>query len=201
MSESLLNRQFQQKDVNRMRNLLTLKYGEGVTSQIGYSRKKQDHEEGDMWEENGKFWTIKNGIKQSFTKMDALKKSLRMPMCCPKCKTKMKHHHDPKYYAIHQMCFDCSIKFETTLRAEGKYQEYSMNFQIKNALTWVGQNRIALNEHITTSKDIYYSEEGEKQVFIGGSYEDGMVKEWFKSLDNIENELKSKINDSINKNP
>lgn len=193
MSESLLNRDFRIKDVNRMRNLLNLKYGEKTTIQVGYSKKAEDHVEGDIWEESGKSWTIKDGIKQSFTKMDAVKKALRMPMCCPNCHNKMKHRYDSKFYFIHKMCFDCVIKMETRLRAEGKFEEYSTNFQVKNAISYINEARIFVNDYSNTSQDIYYSEEGEKQTFVGGSAEKSVVEVWNKELDEMETELKSKL--------
>ena len=39
-----------------------------------YVKKQEDHKEGDVWEENGKQWTIKNGIKMTISKLDLVKK-------------------------------------------------------------------------------------------------------------------------------
>lgn len=193
MSESLLNRDFKKKDVNRLRNLLTLKYGEKTVSQVGYIKKNEDHVDGDIWEENGKTWTLKDGIKQSYTKMDIVKKALRMPLLCPCCTTPMKHSYDKKFYSIHKMCFGCVIKMETKLRAEGKYEEYAMNIQVKNAISYINEARIFVNDYSNTSRDIYYSEEGEKHTFVGGSSEDSVVNVWNRELNEMETELKSKL--------
>jgi len=65
MAESVLKRQFTEKDVNRLRNLITKKYGDSTGVQSGYKKQIEDHVEGDEWEENGKQWTIKNGIKRN----------------------------------------------------------------------------------------------------------------------------------------
>ena len=43
-----------------------------ISTQIGYTKEYVEHKEGDVWEENGKQWTIKNGIKQTVTKLDAV---------------------------------------------------------------------------------------------------------------------------------
>ena len=71
---NVLKKEFQQKDVNRIRNIVNKKYGDKTQLSVGYQTKKQDHKEGDIWEENGKQWTIKDGIKQTYTKLDSLKK-------------------------------------------------------------------------------------------------------------------------------
>ena len=62
----MLNKEFKRKDVERMRNLIKGKTGESAELQVGYRAKKEDHKEGDIWEEGGKKWTIKNGIKQTY---------------------------------------------------------------------------------------------------------------------------------------
>ena len=50
---------------------------------IGYSKKQEFHGEGDVWEEDGRQWTIKNGIKQNVTKLDKAKKEVTLPLFCP----------------------------------------------------------------------------------------------------------------------
>jgi 23S rRNA-/tRNA-specific pseudouridylate synthase len=76
MSESMLQREFKGKDVQRMRNIITKDYTAKTATQIGYSKTQIDHKEGDVWEENNKQWTIKNGIKQTVTRFDKLKESM-----------------------------------------------------------------------------------------------------------------------------
>jgi hypothetical protein len=74
MSENVLKKDFKSADVQRLRNLMTGKQGERIAAGVGYSKKHQFHEEGDVWEEDGRQWTIKNGIKQNITKLDKAKK-------------------------------------------------------------------------------------------------------------------------------
>jgi hypothetical protein len=69
MADNVLKKEFQEKDVQRLRNLMTGKYGEKTTVGAGYTKQKEFHEEGDIWEEDGRQWTIKNGIKQNVTKL------------------------------------------------------------------------------------------------------------------------------------
>ena len=70
----MLKKEFKRKDVNRARNLIMGKTGASTGTQIGYNKKVEDHKEGDVWTENRKTWTIKNGIKQTISKLDKIKK-------------------------------------------------------------------------------------------------------------------------------
>ena len=83
MSDNMLKREFKTRDVQRMRNILTKDYGAKTGVQIGYTKENTEHKEGDVWEERGKQWTIKNGIKMTVTKLDIVKKALQMPLVCP----------------------------------------------------------------------------------------------------------------------
>jgi len=58
-----------------MRNIITKDYNAKTTTQIGYTKVQAERKEGDVWEEGGKQWTLKNGIKQTVTRFDEIKKS------------------------------------------------------------------------------------------------------------------------------
>ena len=70
----MLKKEFRKSDVNRARNLIMGKTGASTGIQIGYNKKTEDYKEGDVWTENKKTWTIKNGIKQTISKLDKIKK-------------------------------------------------------------------------------------------------------------------------------
>lgn len=126
MEESMLQREFKGKDVQRMRNIITKDYTAKTTTQIGYSKAQINHKEGDIWDENGKQWTIKNGIKQTVTRFDKLKESIHLPLTCPKCSKAMRGDRlNKKMWPIHKMCFDCVISMETELKRNGQYEEYA----------------------------------------------------------------------------
>jgi len=68
-------------------------------------------QEGDVWVDvNGKKWTVKNGIRQTVTKLDDAK----TPWWCPKCSKPMNHRFDIKFWNMRGHCYDCNVKFETT---------------------------------------------------------------------------------------
>ena len=68
--KSVLKKQFKEKDVQRLRNLVQGKHGAKTEQTIGYTKEDQFHEEGDIWEEDERKWTIKDGIRQNITKLN-----------------------------------------------------------------------------------------------------------------------------------
>lgn len=125
MGESLLKKEFKSKDVNRARNLITKDFSAKTVDGTGYEKAYTAYKEGDIWEENGRTWTIKNGIRQNITKLDAAKKALQVPLKCPKCGGSMKHNLAQKMYKIHGFCFDpCTVEYEAELRKVGLYESY-----------------------------------------------------------------------------
>ena len=124
MSESLLKKDFKESDIQRVRNLVNKDYTSSTKAQSGYQKLYERHTEGDIWEESGKTWTIKNGIKQNITKLDKAKKAAFIPLTCPKCDGSMKHHLAKKMYRIHGFCFDCTVEYESDLKKAGLYEEY-----------------------------------------------------------------------------
>ena len=131
-NESLLKKEFKQSDVQRVRNLVNKDYTSKTKSQTGYKKSSKRYKEGDIWEENGKQWTIKNGIKQNITKLDSAKKAVRVPLTCPKCNGSMKHWLSKKMYKIHGFCFDCTIDMEAELRKAGLYDQYEQRMMQGN---------------------------------------------------------------------
>ena len=117
----MLKKEFKRKDVQRARNLITGKTGASTGTQIGYNKKTEDYKEGDIWTEGRKTWTIKNGIKQTISKLDKIKKEVFMPLSCPCCGKIMKKRLDKPNYKIHKKCYDCVIEFEHKLRIKDEY--------------------------------------------------------------------------------
>ena len=128
--DHVLKKQFQERDVQRLRNLVQGKFGEKTRSSVGFSKAEEFHDEGDIWESDGRTWTIKNGIKQNITKLDKAKKAHVMPLLCPCCNKIMKNRHDKSFYNVHQKCFNCVIDFEHDLKKQGKWEQYQID--IKN---------------------------------------------------------------------
>jgi hypothetical protein len=180
--ESNLKKEFASKDVQRMRNLITGKAGERVGIQSGYEKSRQDHKEGDEWEENGKVWTIKNGIKQTITKFDKLKRLVLMPYKCPSCEKPMSLNDlNKKMYSLHGVCFDCVIERETRLKIEGKYEQYEKKILNINKNDLLTDLEAGLEQWVN-----------EKDTFVS---EDGVVESWSSTNNNKEvyKEIKQRL--------
>ena len=160
--ESLLKKEFSSKDVNRARNLVNKDFSGKTVDGIGYSKAQVAYKEGDIWEESGRNWTIKNGIRQNITKLDAAKKALQMPLRCPKCGGPMKHHLAQKMYKIHGFCFDpCTVEYEAELREAGLYESYEKNMMqgsmkafARDVEQWVLDSLESTNTFVTEQGDV-----------------------------------------------
>ena len=164
----MLKKEFNRKDVNRARNLITGKSGASSETQVGYKKKRIEYKEGDVWKKNGKTWTIKDGIKQTISKLDVIKKEVFMPLCCPKCSKIMKKRLDKPNYKVHKMCFDCVIDYEHKLRIRGEYDDYVKKLQLKNRLTEIDEMENMFLELANQSNEGFVSEHGEIERWKGG---------------------------------
>ena len=123
MKDNVLRKEFNKKDVTRLRNLVNGKSSNKTGQGVGYTKTEEFHQEGDIWEENGRTWTIRDGIKENITKLDKFKKTT-VPLFCPSCSQVMNKQLDSHYYKTHNKCLDCTVKFETTLKQEGTWETH-----------------------------------------------------------------------------
>jgi hypothetical protein len=169
MPENVLKKEFQQKDVQRLRNLMTGKYGEKTIVGTGYTKQQEFHEEGEIWEEDGRQWTIKNGIKQNITKLDKAKESIHLPMFCPCCSNLMKPHLDKRFYLQYKRCFNCQVDFETELKIKGLWNDYEKHI-INSDIDGITQEfNIWMDEEINESNTSYITEAGDVERWVGSS--------------------------------
>lgn len=169
MSDNLLKKEFKTRDVQRMRNLLTKNTGNKTGVQIGYTADYVERKEGDVWEEHGKKWTIKNGLKQTVTRFDDIKRKIFAPLSCPKCHRPMDKGHIDKYmYSIHKTCSDCVFEHETKLKAEGKYQEYERNI-VKQGVEYhiKEMENVLLELLMNQSEESFVTEGGDIETWKG----------------------------------
>jgi len=181
MGDSLLKKEFKSKDVERVRNLVKKDFSAKTTTGVGYEKEYEVHNEGDVWEESGRTWTIKNGIKQNITKLDAAKKAMQMPLKCPKCGGSMKHWLAQKMYKIHGFCFDpCTVEYEATLRKAGLYEHYEKSM-VKGGLEIFLQDMEQYFLEQINQTDAFVTEQGDVEDW---SNNNSKVKE--KALKNLQ---------------
>lgn len=165
-NDSMLQKEFRERDVQRMRNIITKNYGDKTATQIGYTKTQVNHKEGDIWEENNKTWTIKNGIKMTVSKLDLLKKSLSLPISCPSCGQAMKDYPaNRKMWSVHKKCLDCVLKIETDLKRLNKFEEYQRNMNIQSMNAYIKDlEDLLLEISITNMNDEYImTEQGDAE--------------------------------------
>jgi hypothetical protein len=161
MKESVLKKEFKEADLQRLRNLVQGKTGEKTSVSSGYTKETIDRQEGEIWEEDGRQWTIKGGIKQSISKLQKARDLGKMPLFCPECKTLMKNRFDAQFYNIHHHCFDCQIKFETKLKVTGKWEEYHDGIHNSEIDAMINNFEIWTEDLMKESNDGFISEAGE----------------------------------------
>ncbi len=192
----MLKKEFKRKDVDRMRNLIRGNANASSETQVGWKKKRIDYKEGDIWTEGRKTWTIKDGIKQTISKLDAIKKEVFMPLCCPKCSKVMKHHLDKSNYKMHKKCHSCVVEFEHKLKIEGKYDNYIKKLKNKNNITALNEIETYLLDAVNnTSNSSFVSEHGTIERWVGGVDKEKMTKEISQAAKQARENIKKHIND------
>jgi hypothetical protein len=95
-------------------------------------------------------------------------------------------------YHIHAKCFDCVVKMETKMRFDGTYAEYARKFITGNVLHFVNEARDIIKDFKKVDDHIY-TEQGDKQEFVGGIDKEKVSDKWIEELDEIEKNIKSQI--------
>jgi len=189
--DNVLKKEFKSSDVERMRNLVKGKAGNKTTQGIGYTKKHEYYKEGDVWEEDGRKWTIKNGIKQNITKMDKIKELGLTPLFCPSCNKVMDHPNDKLMYKNHRKCFDCMVEFETNLRREGKWEEYKTQIHNEGIDKMIGDYKKFIEETINESNNSYVTEHGDVENWVGGFDKEKILNEMEEGIKYLESLKKS----------
>jgi hypothetical protein len=179
--DNVLKKQFQERDVQRLRNLVQGKFGEKTRSSVGFTKADEFHKEGDIWESDGRTWTIKDGIKQNITKLDKAKKAHVMPLLCPNCKKVMKNRNDKSFYNIHKMCFNCVIDMEGELRKQGKWEEYQRNIKNNEIDKRIEEFKVFIKEKLNESNDGFVTENGDVEKWVG-KLDETKVEEYTNSV-------------------
>lgn len=150
-------------DVRRKLNEVMKKTDERVV--VGWRPPtKENYKEGDTWTDaDGRKWTIKNGIRQTITKLDTAK----TPWFCPVCDKAMSHRLDTKYWTIRGKCMDCVIKDETEMRRNGTWKQYEQEKVKANYIAYLKDKIQELTHlHETVSAPEVVHADGERILMI-----------------------------------
>jgi hypothetical protein len=180
-----MKKNISESKVKRMRNIVKGNYNDRTRIQSGYSKINTEYKEGDVWEERGKTWTIKNGIKQNITKLDLARQKLIPPISCPKCDGPMNHDLSKYYWQKLGMCKNCTVKFHTRLKIDGKWNEYVKELQGKNFEFWLDDIKKEYEEWLDTSTKKYITETGYVENWTGGKSKEELLSNFNTKLNNI----------------
>ena len=158
-----------EQKVQRMRNLATGRYKDKTQLRSGYSSKRVDYKEGDVWEENGKKWTIKRGIKRTVGKLNKARKLREVPLCCPKCEGSMSHQAHKAMFRRWGMCLICVTKWEHKMKKDGVYDEWHKQFDEANFNAYIDDIQQEFEQWLQTRESKQYiTEAGKIEDWKGG---------------------------------
>ena len=187
MKDNVLKKEFNKKDVKRLRNLVKGKSSERTGVGIGYTKKEEFYKEGDVWTEKGRKWTIKDGIKENITKLDKFKKAT-VPLFCPSCNIIMNKQLDSHYYRAYGGCLHCITKLETKLKTEGKWEDYTKKTHNKEIDKLIEEYKAFMKYKLNESNEGFVTESGVVEKWIGGINKERAeeaLKEGIKYLENM----------------
>lgn len=157
-------------NIERVKNILAGNHTDKSKSSVGFRKYKVKHSEGDIWEDKGKTWTVKNGIIQTYTKLDDARKALHTPWTCPTCNKPLKHLLDKRAWRVEGKCFDCVTYDESIMRLNGTFDEYTKAAYKENAMAWLNEKREQFELFINDSDTLkgFVTQNGEIENWTGG---------------------------------
>lgn len=168
-------------DVRRKVNEVLTKYTDKIVFSYNTPVGEPEHKEGDIWEDkDGKEWTVKNGTRQSISKMEGF----RTPMFCPSCEGIMRSNADTKMWRIHSKCLNCVVEFETQLRRDGKYEIYEQKKMLDNRISFYADKVSELNEYLLTLTS--------KVQFV---HSDGTLQDWHVDVEQVKADIQKDIDE------
>ena len=185
-NDNVLRKEFSKKDVERARNLITGNTNARTSQGVGYTKKSEHHREGDIWDEDGRKWTIKNGIKQNITKMDKFKKMGKIPLFCPECSSLMKKELDKKVYPAYQKCFDCVVDYEAELKKQGKYENYITDLRNNHIQGAMDGYKSFMEDRMKQTNANFVTEAGDVENWKGGVSEEQIQQELQEGIEFLE---------------
>jgi len=170
------------QNIKALKQMLRGEHKIQTKTQLGYEEHKleEEHNEGDVWEENGKIWTIKNGIKISKKRGIKASELYSFPNCQKDKCIKNQFNTtiaDKQIGSKTGMCLDCTAAYETKLRINGEYEEYENRKITENAVNMYKQHKL---EFDLLKDSIQHSE------YINT---DGTIEDWNVNVESVLNSL------------
>lgn len=150
--------------------------------QVGWTPPKVERKEGEEWIDNdGKKWTVKNGIKQSISKLETAK----TPWFCPRCSKAMPHRLDTKMWRMRGFCMDCAWKEETEMKRLGTWEAFEKKKLTENLIDYLKDKLAELQDaHDNISAPEFIHADNEKIL---------MIEKWDMDLDTVRKDMAEEI--------
>lgn len=172
--------------VQRMRNIISGNYTAKGKVQSGYTGVVVDRTEGDVWEEKGKQWTVKNGIKQTVNKLDFARQANKVPLGCPECSTPLKHPAHKQMFKRWGMCLTCVQRWEQEMKDSGTYDEWHKQFDAENFNSYIRDVKLEYEEWLQgRNAQHYITEAGQIEDWSGGKSDDELNREFGEVLKKV----------------
>jgi len=168
-----------ESNVQRMRNIVSGNYTAKTKILSGYNKQQKDYVEGDIWEEKGKTWTIKRGIRRTINKMDAVRSATKVPMCCPKCDNKLIHKAHKAMFRRWGMCLTCVTKWEHQMKEDGTYDDWFEQFDETNFNAFIKDVKHEYEEWLQSRNAKHFiSEAGDIEDWGTGTSNEELTKQF-----------------------
>lgn len=142
-----------------------------------------ERNEGDIWyDSDGKQWTIKNGLRQSISKLQ----DVRTPWFCPSCEHPLNHKLDTKFYRIRGKCHDCVVKEETKMRMEGTWKDYEEKIEMENQMGWLKDRIVELTYYHDSLRDVEIQNFDDQGNIL-------MIEKWSIPLEQVQKDLREEV--------
>ena len=187
--------------VQRMRNIVTGNYNDRSKIQTGYLKTKKKHNEGDLWEEGGKTWTVKDGIRQNVTKLDSVRAATRMPYACPKCDEAMNHRLHDEVWPHFKMCYKCVNEVHKKIRSEqgwseAGWQDYVKEIKKANFQDWLKDVKAQFENWLDSREDkTFITEFGDIEDWGSGKSRKSLEKDFETQLEKLDEKSKEVLGD------
>lgn len=144
--------------------------GEQTHLQVGGYYKKNaeiEHAIGEeLIESDGSKWIQKDGYKSKVGKFDEIRKDLHT---CPVCHRFLRTRLDINMMTLTNKCFECVLKEENEMRANGTYEQYEKEKMKQNAISFYTDAKNSLISYLADIKS---------RTSIDFVESDGHIEKW-----------------------
>lgn len=148
MSKRRLNKK-EAEHVSKVRQKINQqmnKFADKIVVSQHIPKKEPKREEGEFWyDDEGKQWTMKNGIKQSISPLEAAK----TPWWCPEC-GKPLSAMDTKVWRKKGFCHDCLSMEETKVKLSGEWAKHIEKKKLANNIAYLTDRIVELTYYYET---------------------------------------------------